>query len=231
MTATAIEKFTADFSKMPVLGNEEIVRLHEQYKSGDNDAYDKIVEHNIRLVMKIAHEYTGYGLPLEDLIAEGRIGLVQSVDLYDPSKKTKFSYFASFRIRKRIRMALDRSHGVKHGKWYRVKEHDKKNLVTTSLNEKIGDGETEFAESLTDARSNPAEACEHSDTMRMMLEILDTALEKREREILRLRFGFDGKPLTLEDIARQMNVSHERIRQIEKLALSKMNEAMSREAV
>lgn len=224
---TAIEKFTAEFSKVPVLKNEEIVRLHEQYKSGDNAAYDKIIRHNIRLVMKIAHEYTGYGLSLEDLIAEGRIGLVQSVDLYDPKKNTKFSYFASFRIRKLIRMALDRSHGVKHGKWYRVKEHDKKNLVTTSLNEKIGDGETEFAESLTDMRFSPAESCEHNDTLKAMMEMLDTALEKREREILRLRFGFDGEPLTLEDIATKMNVSHERIRQIEKLALSKMNAALT----
>ena len=73
---------------------------------GDNDARGKLIRSNLRLVVKIAHDFKGLGLPLLDLISEGNIGLMRAVEKFDPSKGAKLSSYAAWWIKQSMRRAL-----------------------------------------------------------------------------------------------------------------------------
>jgi RNA polymerase primary sigma factor len=75
-------------------------------KSGDANARTRFIRANLRLVVRIARDYRGRGLPIDDLVAEGNLGLIRAVDLFDPSRGTRFSTYASHWIRQAIREAL-----------------------------------------------------------------------------------------------------------------------------
>src|SRR5690349_20061695 len=76
-------------------------------KKGDTDAREQMIKANLRLVVKIARDYEGLGVPLLDLISEGNIGLMKAVERFDPDKGAKFSTYGAFWIKQGIRRALD----------------------------------------------------------------------------------------------------------------------------
>lgn len=84
----------------------EEVLLAGQIASGDEDARDKLIRSNLRLVVKIAHDFKGLGLPLLDLISEGNIGLMRAVEKFDPAKGAKLSSYAAWWIKQAMRRAL-----------------------------------------------------------------------------------------------------------------------------
>lgn len=98
--------YIRDINVFPLLGKEEEAKLGRKAKRGDKKAHRKLVESNLRLVVKYAHEFTGMGLPLMDLISEGNRGLVKAAHRYDPSK-SKFSTYATYWIKQFIRRALE----------------------------------------------------------------------------------------------------------------------------
>lgn len=85
--------------------DEEAI-LADRIKVGDEQARTKLINSNLRLVVKIAREFSNYGLPLEDLISEGNIGLIRAVERFDPRKGGKMSTYASWWIRQSIKRAL-----------------------------------------------------------------------------------------------------------------------------
>ena len=85
---------------------EEEAVLADKIKLGDEAARTKLINSNLRLVVKIAREFSNYGLPLEDLISEGNIGLIRAVERFDPRKGGKMSTYASWWIRQSIKRAL-----------------------------------------------------------------------------------------------------------------------------
>ncbi len=85
---------------------EEEVELAARIHEGDEKARVKLVRSNLRLVVKIAHDFKGRGLPLLDLISEGNIGLMRAVDKFDPSKGAKLSSYAAWWIKQCMRRAL-----------------------------------------------------------------------------------------------------------------------------
>src|SRR5690606_32363752 len=74
--------------------------------AGDLDAQEQLVRSHLRLVVRIAHHYSGFGVPLADLISEGNFGLLRAAELYDPAFGTKFSTYASVWIKQRIHRAI-----------------------------------------------------------------------------------------------------------------------------
>jgi RNA polymerase primary sigma factor len=85
---------------------EEEVELAAEIADGDAEARDKLIRSNLRLVVKIAHDFKGLGLPLLDLISEGNIGLMRAVEKFDPSKGAKLSSYAAWWIKQSMRRAL-----------------------------------------------------------------------------------------------------------------------------
>ena len=84
----------------------EEVHLAGRIASGDDEARDKLIRSNLRLVVKIAHDFKGLGLPLLDLISEGNIGLMRAVEKFDPTKGAKLSSYAAWWIKQSMRRAL-----------------------------------------------------------------------------------------------------------------------------
>lgn len=98
--------YLREIGQTPLLKRSEENALALKVKKGNRQARELMIKANLRLVVKIAREYEGYGLPLLDLIAEGNIGLMKAIDRFDPTKGAKVSTYAAWWIKQGIRRAL-----------------------------------------------------------------------------------------------------------------------------
>jgi len=98
--------YMQNIGQYPLVTPDEEVELAARIKQGDKDARAKLIRSNLRLVVKIAHDFKGLGLPLLDLISEGNIGLMRAVEKFDPSKGAKLSSYAAWWIKQSMRRAL-----------------------------------------------------------------------------------------------------------------------------
>ncbi len=98
--------YLREISQVPLLTPAEEVKLAAQIKRGNKKAREKMIKANLRLVVKIAYDFSNYGLPLLDLISEGNIGLMKAVERFDPAKGGKLSTYASWWIKQSIKRAL-----------------------------------------------------------------------------------------------------------------------------
>ena len=98
--------YLTEIGKVKLLTPEEEIELANRIKAGDEDAREQMIKANLRLVVKIAREYEGIGLPLMDLIGEGNIGLMKAVERFDPSFGAKLSTYSVWWIKQSIRRAL-----------------------------------------------------------------------------------------------------------------------------
>ena len=103
----SLDQYLNDISKYEVLTPEEEVRLFETYHAGDEDAFVKIVFHNLRFVVSVAKKYQHLGLSLGDLINEGNVGLIKAAHRFDVSKGFKFISYAVWWIRQSILQAIN----------------------------------------------------------------------------------------------------------------------------
>ena len=98
--------YLREISQVPLLTPKDEVKLAGQIKRGNKEARERMITANLRLVVKIAHDFGNYGLPLLDLISEGNIGLMKAVERFDPKKGGKLSTYASWWIKQSIKRAL-----------------------------------------------------------------------------------------------------------------------------
>ncbi len=103
---SSLKLYLREISKTPLLTIQEENDLAERIKNGDNEARSHMIKANLRLVVKIAHDYSGYGLSLGDLISEGNIGLMNAVERFDPEKGGKLSTYGAWWIKQSIKRAL-----------------------------------------------------------------------------------------------------------------------------
>src|SRR5437867_7913562 len=101
-----LETYLREINETPLLKPEEEKELAYRIEDGDSEARDHLVRANLRLVVNIARSYQGKGLALQDLIAEGNLGLLRAVEGYDPSMNTRFSTYASFWIKQSMKRAV-----------------------------------------------------------------------------------------------------------------------------
>jgi len=103
---SSLELYLQEIAKTPLLAIAEEVTLARRIRRGDQAARDHMIKANLRLVVKIAHDYKDFGLPLLDLISEGNIGLIKAVVRFDPHKGGKLSTYAAWWIKQCIKRAL-----------------------------------------------------------------------------------------------------------------------------
>jgi RNA polymerase primary sigma factor len=103
---SALDTYLRDVDAQPMLTDEELSLITQKAFKGDVDAQETLVRSHMRLVVGISHQYSGYGLPLADIISEGNIGLIRAAELYNPVFGTKFSTYASVWIKQRIHRAI-----------------------------------------------------------------------------------------------------------------------------
>src|SRR5207253_2410968 len=115
---TAFHLYLREIGQTPLLTPQEEIELARRIKNGDKRAREHMIKANLRLVVKIARDYDGIGLPLLDLINEGNIGLMKGVERFDPTKGAKLSTYSAWWIKQAIKRAL-----ANQGKTIRLPVH------------------------------------------------------------------------------------------------------------
>ena len=246
-----------------LLTAEEEKEFAIKAKKGDEAARNKLVEHNLRLVVSIAKIYNGYGLSMSDLVQLGNEGLMRASHKYDVTKGYRFTTYATWWIKQSMTRGIaDQSRTIRipvhmHDLMLKIKrasanyvaEHfgenptdeelakmlnlpvekiafARKNMeMTVSLSTPVGqdDSGDTLGDMIEDERQSVENDLNHIYMKELVDELLNVpSLTDKEREIILLRFGFYGKPYTLEQVGKLYKVTRERVRQIEARALRKV---------
>jgi len=220
--ADSLQLFLADVGRHKLLNAAQEVQLAKLIERGDPVAKRTMIESNLRLVVSIAKGYRGLGVPFLDLIQEGTLGLNRAVEKFDWRRGFKFSTYATWWIRQSVQRAV-----ANHARTIRVPVHvverqQKLSRAARRLEVELGREATK--EELAEATGLPiqhVDEAEESLRKQGVRRALD-ALPERERRILELRFGFEGEPWTLEAIGHELDLTRERVRQLEGQALSRL---------
>ncbi len=202
----------------PPLPAAEEARLVRQMQSGSEEAREKLITHNLRLVAHIAKKYVRCGRDADDVISIGTIGLIKAVSTFDAQKSTALSSYASRCIEKEILMSI---------------RLERKQVAEVSISEPIGldsDGNNiSIAEVLGTEPDMIFDAVRQRLDTERIFRTMQWALTERESTVVRLRYGLFGmQRLSQREIANLLGISRSYVSRIEKKALEKLNTALEK---
>jgi RNA polymerase primary sigma factor len=163
---SALDAYLSEVAQYPNLSEPEIVALGETACAGNVDAQERLIKCHLRLVVKISHQYAGFGLPLADLISEGNLGLIRAAELYNPKFGTRFLTYASVWIKQRIHRAItSQARAVRIPVWrsqrlrklVRIHEELSSQLGRTASQEELADRLGLSSEELSDLQGDRIE--------------------------------------------------------------------------
>lgn len=203
------------------MSNEELVQL---YQNGDKKALERLIKANIGIIHKIANKYNGINRELEfdDLFQSGVLGLITAAKKYDfnNEKKAKFITYAVFYIERYIHRSVNGASS---------KDIGNNNLYNscTSLNAPVGEdkdtGElVDFIEEIDYGFENIEENIFFKNLRKELEEVMKTHNTLEQREVLKLKYGWNTRQFTLREIGDIFDITSERVRQIEYRALRKL---------
>ncbi len=199
----------------PILSPEDEKKYFDEMKNGSEDARQKLILHNLRLVAHIVRKYYAASKNQEDLVSIGTIGLVKAVDTYNSGNGTKFATYAAKCIQNEILMNF---------------RSQKKRAAEVSINETIDvdrDGNPLTYIDVISTDDNMHEEIDRKILSAKALRYINTILTTRERQIIIMRFGLYGvKDLTQREIAQRLGISRSYVSRIEKSALEKLRDVL-----
>ena len=194
------------------LSTEEEKDYVQKMQNGDEEARNILIEHNLRLVAHVCKKYNNTNIDQDDLISIGSIGLIKGINSYNPNKAIKLSTYISKCIDNEILMYF---------------RSNKKNSTEVYLEDPIGKDKDDNTVRLGEVLENNDKPIEEEVDLKMKIgklyEKIKKVLKNRERTIIELRFGLNGKePKTQKEIARDMGISRSYVSRIETKAIGKL---------
>ena len=202
----------------PPLPRDEEEAAIAALQTGSLAAKQKLIEHNLRLVVYIARRFENTGVNLEDLISIGTIGLIKAVNTFQPEKKIKLATYASRCIENEILMHLRKISAQRTEVSFDEPLNTDWDGNELLLSDVLGTDEDEVSRPLED------------DADRQMLMEAIAALPAREREIILLRFGLpDGREYTQKEVAERLGISQSYISRLEKRIIERLRRDILRQ--
>ncbi|MCH5281737.1 MAG: RNA polymerase sporulation sigma factor SigE [Lachnospiraceae bacterium] len=204
----------------PLQDEQESRMIQELGTEGESEAKAILIEHNLRLVVYIAKKFDNTGIGVEDLISIGTIGLIKSINTYNPEKNIKLATYASRCIENEILMYLRRNNKTK---------------LEVSIDEPLNvdwDGNELLLSDILGTDEDIIYRDIENEVERKVLKSAIGKLSERERTIINLRFGLDkedGEEMTQKEVAGLLGISQSYISRLEKKIMKRLKREMSKE--
>lgn len=201
----------------PPLSKEEEEKLIEKFKNDPHSVRTELIERNLRLVVYISKKFENTGINIEDLISIGTIGLIKSINTFNPEKNIKLATYASRCIENEILMYLRKNNGRK---------------TEISIDEPLNvdwDGNELLLSDILGTDSDVIHQNLENEVDKELLFIAMQTLSERERNIMELRFGMNrNASKTQKEVADLMGISQSYISRLEKKIISRLKKEISK---
>ena len=227
MEESGLNRYLDEIGRESLLSAEEERELAKKIQQGDSRALNRLVEANLRFVVSIASQYKGKGLQMDDLVSEGNIGLMKAASRFNPDKGARFVSYAVGHVRQQIEKAIDQQTGL-----YQVPKDVKNELAARqqsrpmSVDAPLGHRTNMSLLSVLVNQDAPfADERIHSEAIEDAVEFALGSLDERESRVVNAFFGINQEHETMAEIAEDMDLKRERIRQIRDKAVRKLRKA------
>lgn len=222
MDDSILNTYLDEIGRELLLTEDEECRLSERIQKGDARALNRLVEANLRFVVAIARQYQGQGLSMEDLVSEGNLGLIKAAGKYDASRGLRFVNYAVVFIRQQIERALKKESAEQ-----RVESG--RDGQTRSVDAPLGSkANVSLISVLVNTNSPMADERVYNAGIEQAVEQALRALDERESSVVNAFYGIGQDHLTMAEIAVDMGLKRERVRQIRNKAVRKLRKEYKR---
>ena len=222
MEDNSLNKYLDSIGRQQLLSDDEERQLSEQIKQGNQRAIGRLVESNLRFVVKIASQYRGQGLGLDDLICEGNLAMMSAAAKFDATCGARFVSYAAPYVRRQIEKAIEQQNGI-----YKVPRDVEKaarqNGRPLSVDAPLG-GRTNMSllSVLVNNDSPQADERVYNQNIEHAIEFALLTLTSREALVINRFFGLDRERETMSEIAEDLGLKRERVRQILNRAIRRL---------
>ena len=226
---TSNEKYIEEIVHEQLLSDKEEQELAEKIKIGDAMALEKLTKANLKFVVSLAHQYRNRGLGEDDLISEGNIGMMYAAQRFDGKKGVRFVVFATPYIRKAMEEAIKEQSTLYKLPKNEKNKYEKIRSRALSIDQPVPVGSNNnftLQHILENENAKQTDDQLNQDILSNEIQKGLDVLDEREKRIITYIYGLTGSHYTMAEIAEEMGLKRERVRQIRDKALRKLHKKM-----